>query len=132
MNRNIETAERARRPVMSDLKESGSLEQDADKIVILYHPLKGEGIEDDEQLIDDVLAREFPKGVPWDAIPRRINALVIKNRNGPTGPAALVFQNNQCLFHDWRQWKVAKKIEDAAKGERQPKLDREVHEEDVP
>lgn len=133
MNRNIETAERARRPVMSDLKESGSLEQDADKIVILYHPLKGENIEEDEDTIDRVLTAEYhPKAVPWDAIPRRINALVVKNRNGPTGAASFLFQNNQCLFQDWRQWKVAKGIENKAAGERQPELDRTIDEEDIP
>lgn len=133
MNRNIETAERARRPVMSDLKESGSLEQDADKIVILYHPLKGEGIEEDEQIIDDVLtAQHHPKPVPWDAVPRRINALVVKNRNGPTGPAALLFQNNQCRFQDWRQWLVANGVTARAAGERQPELDRTIDPTDIP
>jgi len=133
MNRNIETAERARRPVMSDLKESGSLEQDADKIIILYHPLKTENIEEDEDTIDRVLTAQFhPQPVPWDAVPRRINALVVKNRNGPTGPAALLFQNNQCLFQDWRQWKVASGVEAAAKGERTPELDRTIGPEDVP
>ena len=126
MNRNIETAERARRPVMSDLKESGSLEQDADKIVILYHPLKGEGIEEDEAIIDEKMSMEHPTGVPWDAVPRRINALVVKNRNGPTGPASFLFQNNQCLFLDWRQWKIAKDIEQKAKGEREPEFDQQL------
>lgn len=132
MNRNIETAERARRPVMSDLKESGSLEQDADKIVILYHPLKGEGIEEDEELIEQVLTQNGRTAVKWDAIPRRINALVVKNRNGPTGVAQLLFQNNQCLFQDYRQWKVANNVEEAAQGERQPALDRTIAEEDMP
>ena len=110
MNRNIETAERARRPVLSDLKESGSIEQDADKIVFLYHPLKSEGVEEDEEMIAEVW-----KGAACDA-PRRINALVAKNRNGPTGPAALLFQNNQCLFQDWREWAVAHGFKDRAKG----------------
>lgn len=119
MNRNIETAERARRPVMSDLKESGSLEQDADKIVILYHPLKTEGIEEDEERIDAVMQAKFsPKPVPWDAVPRRINALVVKNRNGPTGAASMLFQNNQCLFQDWRRWCIEHKLVEPAAGER--------------
>lgn len=116
MNRNIETAERARRPVMSDLKESGSLEQDADKIVILYHPLKAENIEEDEDKIEAVMTRDGVKAFcDW---PRRINALVVKNRNGPTGVAAMLFQNNQCLFHDWRRWQIEKKVVERAAGER--------------
>lgn len=150
MNRNIETAERARRPVMSDLKESGSLEQDADKIVILYHPLKNEGIEEDEEAIDVALVaeskgwgftatqswktqneRDFESAlyeIPNDTKPRRINALVVKNRNGPTGVASLLFQNNQCLFQDWRRWCVEKQVVQRAKGEAGRKID----DEDVP
>lgn len=128
MNRNIETAERARQPMMSDLKESGSLEQDADKIVILYHPLKSEKIEEDEEKIDLVMRAKYGDEVPWDVVPRRINALVVKNRNGPTGAAALLFQNNQCLFHDWRRWCLEHRVDSAAAGERKPKID----DEDVP
>jgi replicative DNA helicase len=125
MNRNIETAERARRPVMSDLKESGSLEQDADKIIILYHPLKTEGIEEDEEKIDLVMQRE---GITAQQdFPRRINALVVKNRNGPTGVASLLFQNNQCLFQDWRRWCVEHNVVELAKGEaRKPKIDDDI------
>ena len=111
MNRNIETAERARRPMLSDLKESGSIEQDADKIILLYHPLKSEGVEEDEEMI----------ATNWTGsnvdMPRRINALVAKNRNGPTGPAALLFQNNQCLFLDWHEWQVNNGLVTPAAGE---------------
>jgi replicative DNA helicase len=131
MNRNIETAERARRPVLSDLKESGSIEQDADKIIFLYHPLKNEKIEEDEERIDAALQKKYgDKPVPWDAIPRRINALVAKNRNGPTGVASLLFQNNQCLFHDWRRWQIEFGIADPAAGE--PKQRTMIDPEDVP
>lgn len=114
MNRNIETAERARRPVLSDLKESGSIEQDADKIIFLYHPLKGEGIEEDEDRIEAYWEQQ---GFKHQDMPRRINALVAKNRNGPTGVACLLFQNNQCRFHDWRQWQVAHQLVEPAPGE---------------
>lgn len=130
MNRNIETAERARRPVMSDLKESGSLEQDADKIVILYHPLKTEGIEEDEEKIDLVMQRD---GVTAQQdFPRRINALVVKNRNGPTGVASLLFQNNQCLFQDWRRWCVEHGVAQLAKGEARVKGLPKIDDDDVP
>jgi hypothetical protein len=33
-----------------------------------------------------------------------VNALVAKNRYGPTGKAKMLFQKNQCLFLDWQQW----------------------------
>jgi replicative DNA helicase len=132
MNRNIETAERARKPVLSDLKESGSIEQDADKVIFLYHPLKAEGIEADEEAIEGILKGLYGDKIKAEDRPRRINAVVAKNRNGPTGTAQLLFQNNQCLFHDWRRWELAKGLVQKAAGERPPEQTTLIDPEDVP
>jgi len=132
MNRAIETVERARRPVLSDLKESGAIEQDADKVVFLYHPLKVEGIEEDEERIASVAEAQKWR---WDEVPRRINALVVKNRYGPTGPAQMVFANNLCRFWDWHIWKVEHGLEGMKQGERENALferDGPIRDEDVP
>ena len=131
MNRNIETADRARRPVLSDLKESGSIEQDADKVVFLYHPLRAENIEEDEEKIAQVAESQQWR---WDEIPRRINAFVAKNRHGPTGPAQLLFANNLCRFWDWHLWKVQHNLETLKDGERENQLfdPPTIHPEDVP
>lgn len=71
LNRDVER-ERGRKPRMSDLRESGAIEQDADFIGLLYRPEikgkdKGEGEADNEQ--------------EADAIP--VNLLIAKQRNGP-------------------------------------------------
>jgi len=69
LNREVER-EKGRPPRMSDLRESGAIEQDADLVGLLYKPSKPG--EDDE----DTAANE-----PSDAI--RVNLLIAKQRNGP-------------------------------------------------
>lgn len=71
LNREIEK-DKSRKPRLSDLRESGSIEQDADLVGLLYKPDAGE---DDE-----------PEG---DGIP--VNFLIAKQRNGPTGDVNLTF-----------------------------------------
>ncbi len=76
LNRDLEK-DKSRKPRLSDLRESGSIEQDADLVGLLYDPGRGEE--------DDSGAREE---VP-DAKP--VNLLIAKQRNGPTGDVNLVF-----------------------------------------
>jgi replicative DNA helicase len=74
----------SRRPQLSDLRESGALEQDADIVAFLWrHPKRGE--EDD---VDDY---EF-SGVT--------ELIIGKQRNGPTGTVLLVFRENYMSFAD--------------------------------
>jgi replicative DNA helicase len=68
LNREVER-EKGRPPRMSDLRESGSIEQDADLVGLLYRPTKGE--------------EEDPTDNTNDAIP--VNLLIAKQRNGPAG-----------------------------------------------
>jgi replicative DNA helicase len=67
-----------KKPMMSDLRESGSIEQDADKILLLYRPEYYEP--DNEEL----------RG--------KAHVVVAKNRNGPTGETDLLFVRNQMRF----------------------------------
>ena len=67
LNRNVETRS-VKRPVMSDLRDSGSIEQDADVIILLYRASYYENAKREEK--GDVL-----------------ELIVAKNRNGPTGTA---------------------------------------------
>lgn len=67
-----------KRPMMSDLRESGSIEQDADTIIMLYR-----------ECVHDKTKPE--KGA-------EIN--VVKQRNGPTGGCPLVFLSNQLRFEN--------------------------------
>ncbi len=68
-----------KRPVLSDLRESGSLEQDADIVMFIYRP---EVYEEDSQLKN--LAE----------------IIIAKHRNGPTGDVQLVFRKNLAKFEN--------------------------------
>jgi replicative DNA helicase len=71
LNREIEKRERGSKPRLSDLRESGAIEQDADLVGLLYR------VADDED------------NESMEAIP--VNLLIAKQRNGPTGDIALTF-----------------------------------------
>ena len=75
LNRELER-DKSRKPRLSDLRESGAIEQDADVVGLLYKPNAG----DDE----DGAAVEEPDGLP-------VNLLIAKQRNGPTGDVNLTF-----------------------------------------
>lgn len=74
LNRELEK-DKSRKPRLSDLRESGSIEQDADLVGLLYKPDAGED-EDGTPVESD--------GVP-------VNFLIAKQRNGPTGDVQLTF-----------------------------------------
>jgi len=75
LNRELER-EKNRKPRLSDLRESGAIEQDADLVGLLYKPSSGD---DDE---NSATADE-------EAVP--VNLLIAKQRNGPTGDVNLTF-----------------------------------------
>lgn len=72
LNRNVER-EKNRRPTLADLRESGSIEQDADVVGLLYKMKR----EDDD-------VEEQADGIP-------VNLNIAKQRNGPVGDVALTF-----------------------------------------
>jgi replicative DNA helicase len=74
LNREIEK-EKNRKPRLSDLRESGSIEQDADLVGMLYKP----DADDDEAAI------------PAESDGVAVNLLIAKQRNGPTGIVNLTF-----------------------------------------
>jgi len=75
LNRELER-EKNRKPRLSDLRESGSIEQDADVVAMLYKPSS-----DDEE--------GGGPSAEQDAVP--VNLLIAKQRNGPTGDVNLTF-----------------------------------------
>ncbi|MCL5099316.1 MAG: replicative DNA helicase [Candidatus Omnitrophica bacterium] len=82
LNREVEK-EKNRPPRLSDLRESGAIEQDADLVGLLYKPKSG----DDE----DNGARDEQDAVA-------INLLIAKQRNGPTGEVNLTFLKGYTRF----------------------------------
>jgi replicative DNA helicase len=68
-----------KKPQMSDLRESGSIEQDADVIMLLHR--------------EDVYEKESPRAGEADFI-------VAKHRNGPTDTIVVAFQGHYSRFVD--------------------------------
>lgn len=68
-----------KRPMLADLRESGSLEQDADVVILLHR--------------EDAYDREHPRAGEADFI-------VAKHRNGPTGTVVVAFQGHYSRFVD--------------------------------
>ncbi len=79
LNRELEK-DKTRKPRLSDLRESGAIEQDADLVALLYRP----GSEDDDSAQEQ------------DAVP--VNLLIAKQRNGPTGDVHLTFLKSYTRF----------------------------------
>ena len=82
-----------KRPVLSDLRESGSIEQDADVVLMVYRP------EYYLSLTEVAKAAESPK---TDV--RGLAEIVIpKQRNGPTGSVRLFFNKPTTRFSEWNE-----------------------------
>jgi len=79
LNRDVER-DKSRKPRLSDLRESGAIEQDADLVGLLYRADPSDAnrpAKDDEEETEQ------------DAVP--MNLLIAKQRNGPTGDVNLTF-----------------------------------------
>lgn len=84
LNREMER-EKNRKPRLSDLRESGAIEQDADLVGLLYQPNRGED--------EDGGPREE---IPSEGIPTSL--VIAKQRNGPTGDVNLTFLKSYTRF----------------------------------
>lgn len=78
LSRSVEKRE-DKKPVLSDLRESGSIEQDADIVAALHNP-------------------EIEVPVTGDDIPVPIQLIILKHRNGPTKTIDLLFRKKTSTF----------------------------------
>ncbi|EHQ5393324.1 replicative DNA helicase [Campylobacter upsaliensis] len=100
LNRSLENRSN-KRPMLSDLRESGAIEQDADTILFVYRDeVYREQEEKERENKAKAEGKEYhPNFVPN---PRQENAEIIigKNRNGPVGTAEVEFQKENSRFVD--------------------------------
>src|SRR6202034_3808748 len=68
-----------KKPMLSHLRESGSIEQDADVVILLHR--------------EDAYERESPRAGEADLI-------IAKHRNGPTATVTVAFQGHYSRFVD--------------------------------
>jgi replicative DNA helicase len=84
LNRSVETRSGSKRPQLSDLRESGAIEQDADIVCFIHRPEKY-GIEEDED------------GNPTKGI---AEIIIAKHRNGALEDVRLRFKSELAKFCD--------------------------------
>ena len=85
LSRAVESRGGDKRPVLSDLRESGSIEQDADMVMFLYRP-EYYGFETDDE---------------GNSTTGMAELIIAKQRNGPTGTVKMQFIGKYGKFTDW-------------------------------
>ena len=82
LSRKVEERGGTKRPILSDLRESGSIEQDSDAVIFLYRP-EYYGITEDD------------RGLSTKAV---CEAIFAKHRNGACGSVVLGFKDESASF----------------------------------
>ncbi|MCQ2484345.1 MAG: replicative DNA helicase [Clostridia bacterium] len=87
LSRGTEGRGSSHRPQLADLRESGSIEQDADIVMMLYRPdyYAGEKDENDEDEQQQELAN-------------KVEVIVAKNRHGATDTVEMIWDGDHTLF----------------------------------
>ena len=86
LSRQVEQREN-KKPQLSDLRESGALEQDADVVMFVYRP---------EYYLSH-LEKTDPK---FAEVEGKAEIIIAKQRNGPTGAVKLAFLKNYARFEN--------------------------------
>ena len=89
LSRGTEGRGKSHRPQLSDLRESGSIEQDADIVLMLYRKEyydaeKRENDDDGDSSVENVV--------------NEVDVIIAKNRHGPTNTVKLVWDSEHTLF----------------------------------
>ncbi len=88
------------RPLLSDLRESGSIEQDADVVAFIHR--------EDQYVSREDWERKFPS----ENYPENIAEIIVsKHRNGPVGTVPLYFRNDRVRFESAYELGLARAME---------------------
>ena len=90
LSRSVETRGGDKRPVLADLRESGSIEQDADMVIFLYRP--------------EYYDMDFDE--TGQSNKNLCELIIAKNRNGRTDSVRLKFIGEYTKFSDWDEQKI--------------------------
>ena len=82
LSREVEKRGGSKRPQLSDLRDSGSIEQDADIVMFLHRP-EYHGLEDET------------------SFPGETNVIIAKHRNGEVGEVKMRFLMSECRYVDY-------------------------------
>jgi len=88
LSRNVENREN-KVPQLSDIRESGSIEAEADLVMFIYR---------EEYYKSREIRDETPQHVQDPDHAERADIIIAKHRNGPTGVVQLAFQPTYALF----------------------------------
>ncbi len=89
LSREVEKRPGSKKPILSDLRESGAIEQDADLVLFIYRP-------------EYYKIEEFEDNTPTAGL---AEIIVAKHRNGQTGDVRLRFQKTIGRFADYEAYK---------------------------
>jgi replicative DNA helicase len=78
--------------MLSDLRESGSIEQDADIVMFIYREDMYASPDEWQQDHPDLPGGQHPAGLA--------QIIIAKHRNGPTGAITVRFRNSTASFQD--------------------------------
>jgi len=97
LNRQVEIRQ-TKRPMLSDLRESGAIEQDADIVCFLHRPDLYSKKSEENGEGDD----------PFKA--RIVEVIIAKQRNGPTGSFEMVFLPNYTRFEEQTTYQFVNQV----------------------
>ncbi|MBN8814477.1 MAG: replicative DNA helicase [Sphingomonas sp.] len=94
-----------KRPQLSDLRESGSIEQDADVVLFVYREDYYIAAKEPKKPVDGDDVKVFEDYAKWGQDMERVHGLaeliVAKQRHGSTGKVILKFEPQYTLFSDY-------------------------------
>ena len=95
LSRSVEQRKENKRPMLSDLRESGALEQDADMVLFLYRDSYYEYTKDESKEEEKYEKAQDENGI------EEMEVIIAKHRNGATGTIKLAYNRSINAFYDY-------------------------------